>query len=67
MWSGDVINTRDGCDLMNVVFQYMHLNRIIVGLEMFSLFRNLHRKYREIFITNAIWAIRSFQIHEEKL
>jgi hypothetical protein len=29
MWSEGVINTRDGCDFVNVVFQSRHLNRII--------------------------------------
>jgi hypothetical protein len=29
MWSGGVIDTRDGRDLVNVVFQSRHLNRII--------------------------------------
>jgi hypothetical protein len=38
MWSGGVIDTCDGCDLVNVVFQSRHLNRIIAGLEMFGPF-----------------------------
>ncbi len=42
MWNGGVINTRDGHDLVNVVFQSMHLNRIIAGLEMSGPFINLH-------------------------
>jgi hypothetical protein len=60
MWSGGVINIRDGCDLINVVFQSRHLNRIIARLEMFCPFRNLHRKNKKIFITNVIRAIGSF-------
>jgi hypothetical protein len=54
MWSGGVIDTHDGCDLINVVYQLRHLNRIIVRLEMSSPFRELHREDRENFITNAI-------------
>jgi hypothetical protein len=42
MWSGGIIDSCDGRDLVNVVFQYRHLNKIIVGLEMFSPFKNLH-------------------------
>jgi hypothetical protein len=42
MWNGSVIGTCDGHDLVNVIFQSMHLNRIIVGLEMSGPFRNLH-------------------------
>jgi hypothetical protein len=42
MWSGNVINIRDGRDLVNVVFQSRHLNKIIAGLEMFGPFRDLH-------------------------
>jgi hypothetical protein len=34
MWSGGVIDTCDGHDLVNVVFQSRHLNRIMAGLEM---------------------------------
>jgi len=67
MWSGDVIDTHDGHDLVNVVFQSRHLNRIIAGLEIPSPFRNLHRKDKENFITNAIQAIGSFLIYEERL
>jgi hypothetical protein len=44
MWSGGVIDTRDGHDLVNVVFQSMHLNKIMAGLEMSGPFRDLHRK-----------------------
>jgi hypothetical protein len=33
MWIGGVIDTHDGCDFVNVTFQSMHLNKIIVGLE----------------------------------
>jgi len=58
---------RDGCDLVNVIFQSRHLNRIIVRLEMSSPFRNLHQENRDNFITSAIRAIRSFLIHEERL
>jgi hypothetical protein len=54
MWSGGVIDTCDGRDLVNVVFQSMHLNRIIAGLEMSCPFRNLHQEDRENFITSAI-------------
>jgi hypothetical protein len=67
MWSGGVIDTRDGRDLVNVVYQSMHLNRIIIGLEMSGLFRELHGEDRENFITSAIQAIGSFLIHEERL
>ncbi len=42
MWSGGVIDIRDGHDLVNVVFQSRHLNRMIVGLEMFGPFKDLH-------------------------
>jgi hypothetical protein len=34
---------------------------------MFGPFRNLHRKDKENFITNAIRAIQNFLIHEEML
>jgi len=54
MWSGGVINTCDGHDFVNVVYQSRHLNRIIARLEMFSPFRELHREDRENFITSAI-------------
>jgi len=47
MWSEGVIDTRDGHDLINVVFQSRHLNTMIVGLEMFGPFRDLHREDRE--------------------
>jgi hypothetical protein len=53
MWSGGVIDIRDGHDLVNVVFQSKHLNRIIVGLEMFGPFKDLHREDRENFIMSA--------------
>jgi len=39
MWSGSVFNSDDGHDLINVVFQCKHLNKIIIGLEMFGFFR----------------------------
>jgi len=42
MWSGGVIDIRDGHDLVNVIFQSKHLNRIIAGLEMFGFFKYLH-------------------------
>jgi len=67
MWSGGVIDTCDGHDLVNVVFQSRHLNRIMVGLEMFGLFRDLHRENREDFVMSVIWAIGNFLIHEERL
>jgi hypothetical protein len=67
MWSGNIIDIRDGRDLVNVVFQSRHLNRMIAGLEMYGPFRNLHRENRENFITNAIRAIGNFLIHEERL
>jgi hypothetical protein len=67
MWSGGVIDTRDGHDIVNVVFQSRHLNRIMARLEMSGPFRDLHRKDREDFVVNAIRAIRNFLIHEERL
>jgi hypothetical protein len=67
MWSGSIIDTRDGCDLINVVFQSKHLNRMIARLEMFGPFRDLHREDKENFITSVIQTIGSFLIHEEKL
>ncbi len=67
MWSGGIIDTHHYCDFINVVFQYRHLNKIIIGLEMFSLFRNLHQKDKENYITIVIRAIGSFFIHEERL
>jgi hypothetical protein len=42
MWNGGVIDTCDGHDLINVVCQSRHLNKIIAGLEMFGPFRDLH-------------------------
>jgi len=42
MWNVNVIDTCDGCDLINVVIQSMHLNKIIIGLEMSGPFKNLH-------------------------
>jgi hypothetical protein len=41
MWNGGVIDTCDGHNFANVVFQSKHLNKIIVGLEMFGFFRDL--------------------------
>ncbi len=67
MWSGGVIDTRDGHDLVNVVFQSRHLNRIIARLEMSSPFRDLHREDKEDFVVSAIRAIGNFLIHEERL
>jgi hypothetical protein len=46
MWSGGVIDTCDGHDLVNVVFQSRHVNKIMVGLEMSGPFKNLHREDR---------------------
>jgi hypothetical protein len=66
MRSGGVIDTCDGHDLVNVVFQSKHLNRIMARLEMFGPFRDLHRKEREDFVVNAIRAIGNFLIHEER-
>jgi hypothetical protein len=62
-----VIDTRDGHELVNVVYQSMHLNRIILRLEMSSPFKKLHWEDRENFIMSAIRAIGSFLIHEERL
>jgi hypothetical protein len=56
-----------GHDLVNVIFQSRHLNKIIVGLEMSSPFRDLHREDRENFIMSANRAIGNFLIHEERL
>jgi hypothetical protein len=67
MWNGGVIDTRDGHDLVNVVFQSRHLNRIITRLEMSGPFRDLHRKDRENFIMSSNRAIGNFLIHEERL
>jgi len=67
MWSGGIINICDGHDLVNVVFQSKHLNRIIAWLKMSNLFKDLHREDKRKFITSAIQAIGSFLIHEEKL
>jgi hypothetical protein len=57
MWSGGVIDIHDGHDLVNVVFQSMHLNRIIARLEMFNPFKDLHRKDRDNIIMSAVRAI----------
>jgi hypothetical protein len=67
MWSGGVIDTHDGHDIVNVVFQSRHLNKIMAGLEMSGPFRDLHREDRVDFVVNAIRAIRNFLIHEERL
>jgi hypothetical protein len=67
VWSGGIIDTRDGHELVNVVFQSMHLNRIMAELEMSSPLRDLHRENREGFVMSAIWAIGNFLIHEERL
>ncbi len=66
-WSGGVIDTCDGHDLVNVVFQSRHLNRIIAGLEMSCPFRDLHREDREDFVMSVIRAIKNFLIHDERL
>jgi hypothetical protein len=42
MWSGSIIDICDDCDLINVIFQSGHLNKIIARLEMFGPFKNLH-------------------------
>ncbi len=42
MFSGGVIDTCDGHDLVNVIFQSKHLNRLIAELEMFGPFKDLH-------------------------
>ncbi len=42
MWSGGVIDTSDGHDFVNVVFQSKHLNRIMARLEMSGPFKDLH-------------------------
>jgi hypothetical protein len=67
MWSGGVIDTRDSHDLVNVVFQSRHLNRIMAGLEMSGPFRDLHREDREDFVMSATRALGNFLIHEERL
>ncbi len=67
MWSGGVIDTRDGHDLVNVVFQSRHLNRVMAGLEMFDPFKDLHQEDREDFVVSAIQAIGNFLIHKERL
>jgi hypothetical protein len=54
MCNEGIIDTRDGRDLVNVFFQSIRLNRIIVGLKMFGFFKDLHREDRENFITSAI-------------
>jgi len=67
MWSGGVIDTCDGHDLVNVIFQSRQLNRMIAGLEMSGPFRDLHRDDRENFIMSANQAIGNFLIHKERL
>jgi hypothetical protein len=67
MWSGGVIDTCDGHDLVNVVFQSRHLNRIMAGLEMSGPFRDLHREDREDLVMSATRALGNFLIHEERL
>jgi hypothetical protein len=54
VWNGGIIDICDGYDLVNVVFQSRHLNRIITGLEMFHPFKNLHLEDKEHFIMNVI-------------
>jgi hypothetical protein len=67
MWSGGIIDTRDGHDLVNVVFQSKHLNRIMAGLEMSDPFRDFPRENREDFVMSAIQAIGNFLIHKKRL
>jgi hypothetical protein len=67
MWSGGIIDTRDGHDLLNVIFQSRNSNRIIARLEMFVPFKNLHWEDRDNFITSVIQVIGNFFIHEEML
>jgi hypothetical protein len=62
-----VIDTRDGHDIVNVVFQSRHLNRIMAGLELSGPFRELHREDREDFVMSATRALENFLIHEERL
>jgi hypothetical protein len=50
MWNGSVINICDGRDLVNVVFQSKHLNRIIVGLRMFSPLENYIERIKKILL-----------------
>jgi hypothetical protein len=42
MWNGGVIDTCDDRDFLNAIFQFKHLNKITIGLEMFNPFRYLH-------------------------
>jgi hypothetical protein len=42
MWNRGVIHIRDNSDLVNVIFQSRHLNRIIARFEMFGPFKELH-------------------------
>jgi hypothetical protein len=67
MWSGGIIDTSDGHDFVNVVFQSRHLNRIIAGLEMSGPFRDLHRKDRMNFVMSAIRAISNSLFIKERL
>jgi len=67
MWSGGVIDIRDGHDLINVIFQSRHLNMIMARLEMFGHFRYLHQENKEDFVMSAIRAIGNFLIHEKRL
>ncbi len=67
MWNGGVIDTCDDRDFLNAIFQFKHLNKITIGLEMFNPFRYLHWEDMENFITSVIQAIGSFLIHEESL
>ncbi len=48
IWSGGIIYIHDGHDLVNVIFQSTHLNKIITGLEMPRPFKD-----KENFITNV--------------
>jgi len=67
MWSGSIIDTRDSHDLVNVVFQSRHLNRVIARFKMSGPFRDLHRKDKGNFIMSANRTTRNFLIHEERL
>jgi len=41
-WNGNVIDTFDDYDIINVFFKFKHLNKIIARLEMFDLFLKLN-------------------------
>jgi hypothetical protein len=67
MWSGSVFNIRDGHDIMNVVFQCKHLNRIIISLQMSGFLKELHWKYEDNFIMSAIQTIGMFLFNGETM